>query len=78
MSSINDARRLAVRDNLAAGLGCWTATATCDLRHPWRVEESVTYFPRVVDDELKARLASAGAVLIEGPKACGKTETALH
>jgi len=35
-----------------------------------------SYQPRVVDDELKSRLESAGAVLIEGPKACGKTETA--
>jgi predicted AAA+ superfamily ATPase len=34
------------------------------------------YQPRVVDDELQSRLKSAGAVLIEGPKACGKTETA--
>lgn len=33
------------------------------------------YLPRVADDELKARLGSIGAVLIEGPKACGKTET---
>jgi predicted AAA+ superfamily ATPase len=38
----------------------------------------VTYLPRVADGEVKARLASAGAVLIEGPKACGKTETALQ
>jgi uncharacterized protein len=35
-----------------------------------------TYESRVVDGELKERLESAGAVLIEGPKACGKTETA--
>ena len=34
------------------------------------------YRARVVDAELAASLASAGAVLIEGPKACGKTETA--
>lgn len=34
------------------------------------------YLPRVADQELAARLLSAGAVLIEGPKACGKTETA--
>ena len=32
--------------------------------------------PRVVDDELRRRLGAAGAVVIEGPKACGKTETA--
>ena len=36
----------------------------------------MTYLPRVVDAELTSRLGAAGAVLIEGPKACGKTETA--
>lgn len=34
------------------------------------------YAARVVDEELKSRLASAGAVVLEGPKACGKTATA--
>lgn len=34
------------------------------------------YVPRVVDAELASRLGRAGAVLVEGPKACGKTETA--
>lgn len=34
------------------------------------------YRPRLVDAELKASLAAAGAVLIEGPRASGKTETA--
>ena len=34
------------------------------------------YRPRVVDAELMAALDAVGAVLIEGPKACGKTETA--
>ena len=34
------------------------------------------YQPRVVDAELTNMLASAGAVVVEGPKACGKTETA--
>lgn len=34
------------------------------------------YKPRVVDAELLRRLNSTGAVLIEGPKACGKTATA--
>lgn len=38
--------------------------------------ETVTYTPRIVDAELQRRLAAAGAVVIEGPKACGKTETA--
>lgn len=36
----------------------------------------MTYLPRIADKELSTRLASTGAVVIEGPKACGKTETA--
>ncbi|MBI3300314.1 MAG: ATP-binding protein [Elusimicrobia bacterium] len=36
----------------------------------------MSYHKRVVDAELARRLASAGAVVIEGPKACGKTATA--
>lgn len=35
-----------------------------------------SYRPRVADDELATLRAAVGAVLIEGPKACGKTETA--
>ena len=35
-----------------------------------------TYLPRLADVELHRRLKIAGAVLIGGPKACGKTETA--
>lgn len=34
------------------------------------------YRPRIIDEELVTRLAALGAVVIEGPKACGKTETA--
>ncbi len=34
------------------------------------------YIPRVVDAELRQRLQAAGAVVVEGPKACGKTATA--
>jgi len=37
---------------------------------------SFRYQPRVLDRELAGRLSAAGAVAIEGPKACGKTETA--
>ena len=33
------------------------------------------YHPRIADRELADRLASAGAVLLEGARACGKTET---
>jgi uncharacterized protein len=36
------------------------------------------YSPRIADDELAALLRAGGAVLIEGPRACGKTETARH
>jgi uncharacterized protein len=35
-----------------------------------------TYLPRVADVELADRMSALGAVLIEGPKACGKTATA--
>ncbi len=34
------------------------------------------YWPRVADRELRQRLTRSGAVLIEGPRACGKTATA--
>lgn len=34
------------------------------------------YLPRVYDDVLKWRLESKGAILVEGPKWCGKTTTA--
>lgn len=34
------------------------------------------YLPRIVDGELTDRLAASGAVVIEGPKAAGKTATA--
>lgn len=36
------------------------------------------YKPRIVDTELSRRLEGKGAVLIEGPKWCGKTTTALQ
>lgn len=35
-----------------------------------------TYLDRIADRELRERMAAIGAVLIEGPKACGKTATA--
>jgi uncharacterized protein len=37
---------------------------------------SAAYQPRVVDPELAGLVATRRAVLIEGPRACGKTETA--
>ena len=36
------------------------------------------YFSRMADGLLADRLDSAGAVLIEGPKWCGKTTTATQ
>lgn len=41
-----------------------------------RREAIIFYRPRIVDSELLSRLDSSGAVVIEGPKACGKTATA--
>ena len=38
---------------------------------------SEEYMPRIADDLLAAKLRQAGAVVIRGPKWCGKTETAL-
>lgn len=34
------------------------------------------YTKRLVEDDLVAKMAASGAVLIKGPKSCGKTETA--
>ena len=39
-------------------------------------EGSFSYRPRIVDSALKRKLRGKGAVLIEGPKWCGKTTTA--
>ena len=36
------------------------------------------YVPRVADTRLRHLLGVAGAVLVEGPRACGKTTTALQ
>jgi hypothetical protein len=36
------------------------------------------YRPRIADGLLERKLASAGAVVIRGPKWCGKSETALQ
>ena len=38
----------------------------------------VAYLPRIADRELEQRLGYIGAVLIDGPKACGKTATATR
>lgn len=36
------------------------------------------YLPRIVDTQVEHHLRIAGAVVIEGPRACGKTRTGLH
>lgn len=38
--------------------------------------KQAVYRPRIADQELAWRLASSGAVVIEGPRVCGKTTTA--
>ena len=38
----------------------------------------MTYLPRIVDAELAELLEAAGAVLVEGPRATGKTATAAR
>lgn len=35
-----------------------------------------TYLPRIIDKLLRERLEAKGAVLLEGPKWCGKTTSA--
>lgn len=39
-------------------------------------ETGFEYRPRIADAELAARLTATGAVVIDGPRGCGKTETA--
>lgn len=39
---------------------------------------SKTYRPRIIDDLIVKKLEAQGAVLVEGPKACGKTTTAMQ
>lgn len=34
------------------------------------------YFPRIIEQEIESKLRASGALLIKGPKSCGKTETA--
>ncbi|HJJ54735.1 MAG TPA: AAA family ATPase [Methanocorpusculum sp.] len=36
------------------------------------------YLPRIIDTQIEKQLAASGAVLIEGPKWCGKTWAARH
>ena len=40
------------------------------------MEKQVNYKPRIADRLLARKLEGMGAVLIEGPKWCGKTTTA--
>ena len=40
------------------------------------IQRVASYTPRIADQELKRKLASASTVVIEGPKGCGKTSTA--
>lgn len=49
--------------------------AELDRRHVAAEDDSVEYRSRIVDGSLDLALQAAGAVVIEGPKASGKTET---
>lgn len=40
------------------------------------IHRVASYTPRIADQELKSKLASASTVVIEGPRGCGKTATA--
>ena len=40
------------------------------------ISKEMPYFPRIADTTLREHLEAFGAVLIEGPKWCGKTTTA--
>lgn len=45
------------------------------LQHHY-IANNMEYLKRTADEHLSLLLASSGAVLIEGPKWCGKTTTA--
>ncbi|MDY9919800.1 MAG: DUF4143 domain-containing protein [Proteiniphilum sp.] len=36
----------------------------------------MSYYPRIIETEIGLKLKASGALLIKGPKSCGKTETA--
>ncbi len=36
----------------------------------------MSYVKRIAEEDLLEKLSASGAVLIKGPKSCGKTETA--
>lgn len=40
--------------------------------------EDINYTPRICDKLVESKLSTSGALLIEGPKWCGKTFTGLH
>ena len=50
----------------------------CSVRKQYRIMAEANYKPRIADRLLKDRLEEAGAVLVQGPKWCGKTTTAMR
>jgi predicted AAA+ superfamily ATPase len=38
--------------------------------------EGMNYYSRIIETEIERKLNASGALLIKGPKSCGKTETA--
>lgn len=53
-----------------------TASKSVKQNHQKMKSETPSYLARITDTELRRKLEAAGAVLIRGPKACGKTESA--
>ena len=41
-------------------------------------KQRAPYMPRTVDSLIEERLKIAGAIVLEGPRACGKTRTGLE
>ena len=62
----------------ALHLSIQTAAMADDLHDPAISGRIRDYMPRLADGELAERLRATGAVLIEGARGCGKTQTALR
>ena len=39
--------------------------------------ETIMYYPRLIEEAIALKLKSSGAVVVAGPKFCGKTTTCM-
>lgn len=81
IASVGDSTRQTSPSNLCnflPSISAFFPHAALTERSASRDTWPVSYLPRVVDHQLAEALATAGAVVLEGPKACGKTDTALR